>query len=357
VEQDAAVSEAVPEAEDSPLRLTTRDLFAALPAVSALAVGALYALGVFMTVTQLVGAHVPAPQALPLIPLQDHLAKGLGAVFTSPAVFIGAAGAFITLLWGYASSRSFARREGESNAALDRLRALTAAFKADPLWEERERLAADFETFQREFKEAGLETAPEDDPRVAAFESRKDELAARTAALAENVKRAEHRLQETNEQIDLFESHSSSLQRSNDRMRAAPRCFERVAPFTASACFVFALFFPVDLILLPVLLGLLLLSASRVVPHYPVLGGALLVSVTLVPLIVAGYVNPTPLPAASITTDRGTTRGGLITASGDRYVVTQSRDSYVSIPASEVRSVEVKKRKRERKQSIFQLVT
>ncbi len=60
----------------------------ALPAVSALSVAVLYGLGVLLNVTQLLGADVPVLDALPLIPLQDHLTKGLGAVFTSPALFV-----------------------------------------------------------------------------------------------------------------------------------------------------------------------------------------------------------------------------------------------------------------------------
>ena len=52
---------------------------------------------------------------------------------------------------------------------------------------------------------------------------------------------------------------------------------------------------PLDLILVAVLPGLLLLFLSRLMPHYPVLCAVLFVSANLVPLLVAGYVNPTPL--------------------------------------------------------------
>jgi hypothetical protein len=148
-----------------PLRLTTRDLFAALPAVSALTLGALYTLGVFLTVSQLVGAHVPASQALPLIPLQDHLAKGLAAVFTSPLVSIWATAAFLALLFGYASSRSFERRAKAADALLDEARAQAEALVTG--WRgEGEQIAADLDALEKELQDAAPQS---NDPQLLAF--------------------------------------------------------------------------------------------------------------------------------------------------------------------------------------------
>jgi hypothetical protein len=73
--------------DDVRASLAPRDVFAALPAVSAVTVGALYGLGVLLSVSQLVDADVAVSETLPLIPLQDHLAKGLAAVFTSVVLF------------------------------------------------------------------------------------------------------------------------------------------------------------------------------------------------------------------------------------------------------------------------------
>jgi hypothetical protein len=336
-----------------PLRLTTRDLFAALPAVSGLTLGALYALGVFLTVSQLVGADVPASQALPLIPLQDHLAKGLAAVFTSPLVLTWATGGFIALLWGYAASRSSAQREREFRVSFDAASALSDKLQADAA-REHDQLQTDLDNLRKYVEDAG--NVSDNDPRAALFASRLQDLTARSEAFTE-PERLSDRLAEVEKQIALAEAHASAIDRSVERMRAVARLSDRVARFLALVLFISALFVPLDLILLPVFGGLLILFWWRIMPLYPALGAVLVVSAILVPLLVAGYVNPTPLPVTSITTDRGITRGGLVTASGDRYVITRHRDSLESIPASEVRSAEVRKRKRERKPSIFQLIT
>jgi hypothetical protein len=48
---------------------------------------------------------------------------------------------------------------------------------------------------------------------------------------------------------------------------------------------------------------------------------------------------------------------GLITSSGNRYVITQRAGSYKVIQNSKVKAVTVEKRDRPREQSIFQLLT
>jgi hypothetical protein len=113
--------------DDVRASLAPRDVFAALPAVSAVTVGALYGLGVLLSVSQLVDADVAVSETLPLIPLQDHLAKGLAAVFTSVVLFAAVLAIFSLALWGYASSRSFERRRGSVAFSLDRASAAATA--------------------------------------------------------------------------------------------------------------------------------------------------------------------------------------------------------------------------------------
>jgi len=102
--------------------LSLRDVLAGLPAVSALALATLYGIGVLLNVGQLSDARVSVSDALPLIALQDHLAKGLGEVFTSVVVSVLSALAFGAILLAYASKRSLDMLRGALNsgfAALD----------------------------------------------------------------------------------------------------------------------------------------------------------------------------------------------------------------------------------------------
>jgi hypothetical protein len=161
--------------DDVRASLAPRDVFAALPAVSAVTVGALYGLGVLLSVSQLVDADVAVSETLPLIPLQDHLAKGLAAVFTSVVLFAAVLAIFSLALWGYASSRSFERRRGSVAFSLDRASAAaTAAHDAQGWQAEREQ----WEQLEADIAEARRAGIPDDDARVAALASRLEDIQA-----------------------------------------------------------------------------------------------------------------------------------------------------------------------------------
>jgi hypothetical protein len=327
-------------------------VFAALPAVSATTVGALYGLGVLLSVSQLVGAGVPVSDTLPLIPLQDHLAKGLAAVFTSVVLFAAALAVFSLVLWSYASSRSVERRRGSVAASIEQAVAAATAAVDAPGWsaeqEQWEQLKADV----AEAKRAGI---PDDDPRVAALASRLEELQVLAEARHEATTRL---LAEVDQSLGAANAEKAKLQRTRDRSASVARFVAQWRGLLAGALILSALFLPLDVSPAQILLGVLMFFAPTLLWHYHVaLFVSLLVAAFLVPFVIALYANPAPLPAASITTDAGTARGGLITASAERYVVSQRAGSYKAIPASEVKSVTVEERKRKRPRSIFQLLT
>ena len=60
-----------------------------LPAVAALLLGLLYALGALLTMADLSGAGLATQDTLPLIPITDLLARGIGVAVAAAAVLAG----------------------------------------------------------------------------------------------------------------------------------------------------------------------------------------------------------------------------------------------------------------------------
>jgi hypothetical protein len=212
-----------------------------------------------------------------------------------------------------------------------------------------------WEQLEADIAEAKRVGIPDDDPRLAAFVSRLEEIQAVSRARHEATTRL---LDEAERSTEAAKAEQAKLQRSKDRGAWFDRAFQRSRGLLGAALILSAVFTPLDAMAPQILLGVLVFFAPTLLPHYHwALFVSLLVAALLVPFVIALYANPVPLPAASITTDAGTVRGGLITSSGDRYVITQHAGSYESIPASEVKTVTVKERERGRPQSIFQLLT
>jgi len=325
-----------------------RDVLAALPAVSALTLAALYGLGVLLNVTQLLGAQVPVQDALPLIPLQDHLTKGLGAVFTSVALFVYGVGLFFGMLFMYAAIRSIDKKhdaiESSSNAAEAIDDALVREtqerrpgleVELDALQDESHALQADLHAFTKEWERA------------------KD---ARELAVAE----VEHRMEELKRRSEESARRTKELKRRTDTASAAInraiRLTDRLARALGAAMVLFALFVPPISAGALVVLGVLCRLGRRLASEYPLALYALVLLASTLPWGIDAYVHPAPLPRAVITTDTGIVRGSLITSNANRYVITTQRDAFRAIPVTRVRSVTVVRPDRSKQKSLFRLV-
>jgi hypothetical protein len=219
------------EQSSATAKLTVRDLLAALPAVSALTVAALYGLGVLLNVTQLLGAHVPVRDALPLIPLQDHLTKGLGAVFTSLLLFTIGLVVFLGILVAYASVRSFAKHEQALDASLAAAEALRDSLATEP-FERLEVLRAESEAVHEELRAAVAEwehSDGDDEPPVTEFERRGHEvdrrIEAEQAAFMRRIEAEQavfmRRIEQANEHLRQAETATAAISRRT-RLVAIP---------------------------------------------------------------------------------------------------------------------------------------
>jgi hypothetical protein len=82
------------------------------------------------------------------------------------------------------------------------------------------------------------------------------------------------------------------------------------------------------------------------------------VTVGVATLLVLNYLDPDPLPKASITTERGDHVGGsLIAATGDTWYVAIADQHFVAVRADEVRKATVESLKDEDEESVFEQVT
>ena len=180
-----------------------RDVVAALPAATAVFLGLFYGLGVLLTTTELIGAHVSVLRALPLIPLQDHLTKGLGAAFSSAtlaAFFVVSLCAFIG---GYSSSRRMRRRLADFDNSVEAVRREVESLKTDELSEESDRLSVEQSELRAMLESAlrsgrdlteYLELAGDFSRRATAFTQRLEAYKGRSATVDKNLDEMRKRL-------------------------------------------------------------------------------------------------------------------------------------------------------------------
>jgi len=322
-------------------------VLAALPAVSALALGALYGLGVLLNVTQLLGEDVPVLDALPFIPLQDHLTKGLGSVFTSLPLFVFVFFTFFGVLVAVAFERVRKERLGTLKTSVD---VATESLHEGPsaadfqalhdLREEVQSLAAETAALTKTSDTTLGETQQE---RFRRIEELSQRLQA-TEGVLEPLQAEAHQMVEATvvaqQHIDHAQVELDALTRSI-RLR---RLLDTTNTMRGIALFVFLLapFMPWLTATGYAVIGLAVLAA----PHVRVLRQSfvwpvLVTAAVVVPLLGNLYVYPAPLPRATIAIDNGVQRGALITSSGDRYVVARRGNGFIVIPSARVRSASI----------------
>jgi len=358
-----------PEAASPSAKPLLRDVAAGLPAVSGLALAALYGLGVMTSVTQLLGAHLPVQDALPLIPLQEHLTKGLAAVFTSLPLLVLFVLAFLTVLYLYGISRSSQRHAQTIDSSLPAAKALLESLgrndpnaAAEALRAEKE--AADAEARAIRAEVADVQDSPNDDARasldekVAKFLQRGEERRQRLQAMTADLDARPGQLAAVENLTRRMEEATSALSRSQRWQDLFERHHTRFFRIFGAVLIIGAVLLPPVYAVGYLALGLLYgVAAPKLFRHgQTVVWYALLGLVTAGPWVANYYVNPPVLPKATVVTKTGVVRGSLITFNGDRYVLSARRGSFQSLPAAEVRSVTVQGQKRPKQESVLDLL-
>jgi hypothetical protein len=322
-------------ASESQRAALTRSLASAVPVVTAAMLGLLYGLGVMLNATELIGAHLRVSQTLPLIPLQDHLTKGLGAVFSSPVLAVYAVVGYVGGIALVASSRRMSVRIDEAGALAER--ASKEAESLDPTAGEavlddlRARAAAVLK-----------------DAELAATQEEMDAVKARYQTLSDDVDKMGERAKESREKVAavkalIAESDAkfSNVRERLDRERRVIDRFRKVLKPFAVVLAVSALFSAASAAWAAVALaaGMWWYSEQDEPPHFPV-WAAFILGLVVLAFVVDEYVNPTPLPTVTLVTTTGTVKGGLITSSGGRYVVTKAPHTFQTYPAAVVKSAD-----------------
>lgn len=328
------------------------DMIGALPAATAVFLGLFYSLGLMRTTAQLLGAGVPVEQALPMIPLQDHLTRGLGAVFSSAWLGLG----FAVLLLAFVPAYSSLQRRGRRLAALDDSFAAAhrtgRAIDVTSFDKELEDLREDSERANRLLEASLREGRSFDDyravvasvvTRLETLRSRVDETRARSEAYSKEVDDLEISVAVLNSEMGrvqrLVAAHATKIMSAFAGLIAAESLFVPAAfagPFliAAACCLVWGL-------------------RRRGSPGAAV---AAIVSALIIAMAIDEYADPGPLPRATLVTDAGTVRGSLIVLTPDVYVITQRQHSLRSIPTSQVKGATVVTPRRHRTRSIVRIV-
>lgn len=348
-----------------PLGLSVRDVLAALPAVTALSVGALYGLGVLLNVTQLLDADVSVGDALPLIPLQDHLTEGLAAVFTSVRVFAIAVVAFVVVLTAYSTARSLDLHAEIRKASADAAIAIRDSLEDHPasaalaaldktVSANETELDELRELLEQEKQARGPHGNPSDelvrrvsemDKKVAAAQKQRDDS-------AEEFRRMKNLLQAANRHVDRFHASHAAIRKYEAWANRMPTLMPRIARWLGLFFLAAAPFATPVVAVVSAVEGAILLLYPKILLRPRQMFPLVCVSV-LLPWGINAYANPQPLPRATVVTDRNTTQGSLITSSNSRYVVTSESGAFVSIPASRVRSVTVQELERPRPKRVI----
>jgi len=273
--------------------VSVRYLLPAVPAVSAVSVGLLYCLGVVLTTTQLVGAHVSVTETLPMVPLQEHLTKGLGAVFSSLALGSIAVFGFVAMLVGYGWYRRY--REGmrsldeslsSAMTVVDDLTSDDLKSEAEAVNRERRRLAEQWAVLKA--GEPSEEELTQMKAELDALDTRIQQFDVVIDAREVKNDEAARRVTAVEERLDAVKKDLGLLGRVN------PGAFSVVM---APVLIVFGLLNPPAIAVGNFAVAVLFVFGRRLqldagTPMWMVAVAVL----TMVPWIAEEYVNPVPLP-------------------------------------------------------------
>lgn len=337
--------------------LTVRDILSGAPAVTAVALGILYGLGVLLNASEQLGAGLHVPDTLPLVPLQDHLTKALATVFGSlllGVLFLVTVGFG---LWAVGHSRVTDREFGELQARASRLNSAV-------------------EQTGEQYAELASIQAQESPAIDAELDALREELAGRDPdeqapqELVDRVRAARERLEplmdRARRQGEAQEAVRADLERTQALVGTVEGRIRIMRRFTASSSRLLPWMGWAYIITVPlvppiqgagnVALGLFFILGYRLFRRDPVLALVVAVFLMLTPYLIDAYVYPAPLPPVTVVTPKGTVRGALITQTEGRTAVATGRGSFRVIPVSQELSVTVQKPKKREPRSLLHIV-